>query len=334
MLPFDTPTRRAWLRAALAAGAASLPAIGRAEAAPWRCATGYRADSFHGRNLVQWLGEWAAAAPNAPKVELHANNSLAGLAAIAGQVKAGQIELGETIMSSLIGEMPVAGADSVPFVVRGYGDAKRLWRCQRPVVERAFADMGLMALYAVPWPPQGLYTMRPLASLSELRGGRMRSYNRSTARIAELLGCTPVDVPMAEVGQALAEGRIDCMITSAVTGVENQVWKQLRHYHEINAWFPKNIVFANAQAYGQLDAATRRALQNATGAAEARGWAASEAAAAESVAELKRQGMKVDPLPTAALAELRRLGEKCSLEWLREVGPLANQIFIPYYTQA
>lgn len=334
MFQLSTPTRRAWLRAALATTGALLPTLGRADAAPWRCATGYRADSFHGRNLSQWLGEWAAAAPGAPKVDLHPNNSLVQLAAIAGQVRAGSVELGETIMSSLVTEMPVAGADSVPFVVRGYADAKRLWRYQRPIIERSFADVGLVPLYAVPWPPQGLYTMRPLAGLSELRGSRMRSYNRSTARIAELLGCTPVDVPMAEVGQALAEGRIDCMITSAVTGVENQVWRQLKHYHEINAWFPKNIVFANAQAYGQLDASTRRALQNAAGAAEARGWAASETAATESVAELKRQGMKVDPLPVTALNELRRLGERCSLEWLREVGPLANQIFIPYYTQA
>ena len=109
-------------------------------------------------------------------------------------------------MSSLITEMPVAGADSVPFVVRSYADAKRLWRWQRPVVERAFASMGVVVLYAVPWPPQGLYTMRPLGSLAELRGSRMRSYNRSTARIAELLGCSAVEVPMSDVGQALADG--------------------------------------------------------------------------------------------------------------------------------
>src|SRR5688572_8426082 len=113
MLPSVTPTRRAWLRASLAMTSLCLPGIGRAESAAWRCATGYRADSFHGRNLSQCLDEWAAAAPNAPKVELHPNNSLANLAAITGQVKAGQIELGETIMSSLIAEMPVAGADSV-----------------------------------------------------------------------------------------------------------------------------------------------------------------------------------------------------------------------------
>ncbi|MEK8029371.1 TRAP transporter substrate-binding protein [Ideonella sp. DXS29W] len=334
MTSLVTPTRRAWLRASIATVAAGLPAWAGATASPWRCATGYRADSFHGRNLAQCLEEWSAASQQAPKVELHPNNSLVNLAAIAGHVKARQIEMGETIMSTLINDMPVAGADSVPFVVRSYADARRLWRWQRPLVEQAFASMGITVLYAVPWPPQGLYTMRPLGSLAELRGSRMRSYNRSTARIAELLGCTAVEVPMSEVGQALADGRIDCMITSAVTGVENQAWKHLRHYHEINAWFPKNIVIANAKALAELDASARRGLLGAASAAEARGWAASESVAAESVAELKRQGMKVEPLPTNAMGEMRRLGERCSVEWIREVGPEANQIFVPYYTQA
>ena len=37
---------------------------------------------------------------------------------------------------------------------------------------------------------------------------------------------------------------------------------------------------------------------------------------------------------SAALAhDLRRLGERFSLEWIRTVGPDANAIFIPYYTR-
>jgi len=27
------------------------------------------------------------------------------------------------------------------------------------------------------------------------------------------------------------------------------------------------------------------------------------------------------------------MGERFSLEWIREVGPEANRIFVPYYTQ-
>mgnify|MGYP000320452662 FL=1 len=49
------------------------------------------------------------------------------------------------------------------------------------------------------------------------------TYNQTTTRIAEKLGACPVSVAMADVNQALASGKVDAMITSAVTDVDNRV---------------------------------------------------------------------------------------------------------------
>lgn len=323
--------RRTLLLTAAAGGVPPWCAAGAAASA-WKLATGYRADSFHGRNLQAFAREVAVRSGGALQIELHAQGSLAPLAQIPAAVREGRAEAGEVIMTGLAGEMPVAGADAVPFITRDYGDAKRLWQHQRPAVEAAFAERGLRVLFAVPWPPQGLYTTRPIATAQDLAGTRMRTYNATTVRIAELLGAGPVDVPMAEVGRALAEGRIDCMITSAVTGVENKVWDVLKHYHEINAWFPKNVVFLREAAWQALPAGARDALIAAAPAAEAAGWAASREAARESVDELRRRGVRIEPPPAALTAHLRRLGERFALEWIRSVGPAANAIFIPYYS--
>lgn len=316
----------------LGAGAGLLPARAHAAATVWRLATGYRAESFHGQNLQALARDVEAATGGAFRIELHANATLAPLAQIEAAVREGRAEAGEVIMTGLVKEVPIAGADAVPFITRHYDDARRLWSHQRPLIEPAFAERGLHVLYAVPWPPQGLYSTRPIAAPQDLRGLRMRTYNATTVRIAELLGATPVDVTMVEVGRAVAEGRIDAMITSAVTGVENRVWDGLKHYYDINAWFPKNIVFARAAALHALPAAQRDALLAAAPAAEARGWAASRTAARESVEELRRHGVKVDLAPPALATQLRRLGERFALEWIRAVGPQANAIFIPYYS--
>jgi TRAP-type transport system periplasmic protein len=99
---------------------------------------------------------------------------------------------------------------------------------------------------------------------------------------------------MVQVGQALADGKIDCMITSAVTGVENQVWDHVKNYYEINAWFPKNITFANSKAFDALAPDQQKSCLAAAATAETRGWAASEKAAAESVEELRKRGMKIE----------------------------------------
>ncbi len=299
----------------------------------WKLATGYRAESFHTRNVVQFAQDVERASGGALRIEVHANNTLFKLGEIPQAVQDGKVQAGETIMTSLVQGMPIAGADTVPFLVRSYADARRLWDLQRPLIDGHFAAKGLKALYAVPWPPQGLFSIGPVRSSADFKGTRMRTYNPATVRIAELLGATPVDVPMVEVNKALSAGKLDSMITSALTGVENQVWGQIKQYYGINAWLPKNIVFVNQQAFDALPVAARQAVTQAAAEAETRGWALSAAVADESVGELQRKGIKVERASAELDTELKRLGERFSREWVQSVGNEANKIFIPYYFQ-
>lgn len=313
---------------------AALAAAGAAHAqTSWKLATGYRAESFHTQNLFQFAQEVEQATAGQLKIEVHPNNTLFKLADIRQAVQDGKAEAGETIMSSMVKEIPIAGADSIPFVVTSYADAQRLWQLQRPLIDKHFAARGLKLLYAVPWPPQGLFSSKPVRGSADFAGTKMRTYNQTTVRIAELMKAVPVDVPMVEVNKAIAEGRMDNMITSAVTGVENKVWGPIKHYYEINAWFPKNAVFVNAKAFDALKPAAREAVVKAAATAETRGWAKSQAVMQESTNELRANGIKVERVSGEFDQEIKRLGEKFSREWVRLVGNEANHIFVPYYTQ-
>lgn len=321
---------KAWLIAALCAAGA---AHAQNSAVQWKLATGYRAESFHTQNIFEFAREVNEATQGQLKIEVHPNNSLAKLAEIPGAVQGGKAQAGEVIMTSLVKDMPIAGADSVPFVVSSYQDAQRMWQLQRPIIEKQFAARGLKVLYSVPWPPQGLFANKPINSSADFAGTKMRTYNQTTVRIAEYMKATPVDVAMVDVNKALAEGRMDTMITSAVTGVENQVWGPIKNYYEINAWFPKNIVFVSTKAFDALKPPAQKAVLKAAATAETRGWAKSQAVMVDSTNELKAHGIKVDRVSREFDAEIKRLGEKFSREWIRTVGNEANQIFVPYYTQ-
>ncbi|MEO8121101.1 MAG: TRAP transporter substrate-binding protein [Rhodoferax sp.] len=299
--------------------------------ATWTLATGYRAESFHGENIAQFGREVAAATQGQLNIELAPNGSLFKLQDIRQAVQDGKVQAGETIMSSLVTDIPVAGADAVPFVVASYKDARRLWQLQRPGMEREFSQRGLKILYAVPWPPQGLYATRPIKTAADFRHLKMRTYNQTTVRIAEMLGAVPVDVAMGDVGRALGEGRLDTMITSAVTGVESKVWGLIKYYYEINAWFPKNIVFVNAKSFNLLAPEARAAVLKAASEAEIRGWLASETVARSSTQELQRNGIRIERLSPELELEIKRMGERFSREWVRAVGHEANAIFVPYY---
>ncbi|MCY1165803.1 MAG: TRAP transporter substrate-binding protein [Pseudomonadota bacterium] len=297
----------------------------------WKLATGYRAESFHTQNIVQFSREVEQATGGKLLIQVYPNNTLAKLNDVSQAVQQGKAEAGETIMSSLVKEMPVAGADSIPFVVSSYKDAERLWKLQRPGVEKHFSELGLKLLYAVPWPPQGLHSSKPIRGVADFKGTQMRTYNPTTLRIAELLGARPVDVAMVDVGKALSEGRMDNMITSALTGVENKVWGQIRYYYEINAWFPKNVVFVSSKAFDVLKPEARGMVLKAAADAETRGWLASQVLANSATEELRQNGIRIDRIPADLELEIKRMGEKFSREWVRSVGNEANAIFVPYY---
>lgn len=318
--------------AALAASLAGLClAQPTATITTWKLATGYRAESFHTQNIAQFAREVGAATGGQLTIKVFPNSTLAKLADISQAVREGKVQAGETIMTSMVKDIPITGADSVPFVVSSYSDAQRLWKLQRPGIEKHFTERGLKLLYAVPWPPQGLHSNKPIRSLADFKGTQMRTYNATTLRISELLGAKAVDVTMMDVGKALAEGRMDNMITSALTGVENKVWGNIKYYYEINAWFPKNVVFVNTKAFEVLKPDTRAAVLKAAGEAELRGWAMSQALASSATEELRANGVKIERIPPDVDVEIKRMGEKFSREWVRSVGNEANTIFVPYY---
>ena len=319
------------------AGAVCAILLGQAQPAPaqttWKLATGYRTESFHTQNILQFSRDVEKATGGKLLIDVHANNTLAKLNDISQAVQQGKAEAGETIMTSMVKDIPLAGADSIPFVVGSYKDADRLWKLQRPGIEKHFAQRGLKLLYAVPWPPQGLHSNKPVRSLADFRGTQMRTYNQTTLRIAEMLGAKPVDVAMVDVGKALSEGRMDNMITSALTGVENKVWGPIKYYYEINAWFPKNVVFVSSKAFESLKPDARAQVLQAAAEAEIRGWQASRALASGATEELRQNGIKIERIPPDLEGEIKRMGEKFSREWVRSVGNEANDIFVPYYVQ-
>lgn len=297
----------------------------------WTLATGYRAESFHTENIAQFGREVQATTQGELTLQLAPNGSLFKLGDIHQAVQDGKVHAGETIMTSLVKDIPIAGADSVPFVVGSYKNALRLWQLQRPGMEQEFAQRGLKILFSVPWPPQGLYSTRPVKTAADFKHMKMRTYNQTTVRIAEMLGAVPVDVAMVDVGKAVNEGRLDAMITSAVTGVENKVWGPIKYYYEINAWFPKNIVFVSTASFDALSPSARAAVLQAAAQAETRGWAASRAAAVSATQELQAHGIKVERLSSELEIDIKRMGERFSREWVRSVGKSASDIFVSYY---
>ncbi len=51
-----------------------------------------------------------------------------------------------------------------------------------------------MPLFAVPWPPQGLYTKKAINKVEDLKGIKFRAYNATLEAFANLVGAAPTQL--------------------------------------------------------------------------------------------------------------------------------------------
>jgi TRAP-type C4-dicarboxylate transport system substrate-binding protein len=292
----------------------------------WDLPAGYPATNFHSENLVQFANDVDKASGGKLKITVHANASLFKAPEIKRAVQGGQAQAGEILLANFQNEWAIFGTDGLPFLADGYASAMKLYQAQKPALQKKLGEQGMQLLYAVAWPPQGIYTKKPLASAADLKGIKWRAYSPATARIAELVGAQPVTVQAAEFSQALATGVVESTMTSGATGVDSKLYEHLKYYYDTQAWLPKNAVIVNKAAFDALDAPTKQAVLKAAADAETRGWTASQAVNTKTLETLKANGMQVVPPSAALKADMKKVGDVMLKEWLDKAGPEGQAI--------
>ena len=312
--------------AALSVAASALMSGGAVAQTKWDLATAYPATNFHTENINQFAADVDKASGGKLKITVHANAALFKAQEIKRAVQGGQAQAGEILLVNYQNEWPIFGADGLPFLADSYDEAMKLYKAQRPLLEKKFGEQGMQLLYAVAWPPQGIYSKKPLASAADLKGLKWRAYSPATSRIAELVGAQPVTVQAAEVSQAFATGVVDSMMSSGSTGWDAKLHEHVKYWYDTQAWLPKNAVIVNKAAFDALDALTKAAVLKAAADAETRGWAASKRSNVETLDKLKAGGMQILPPPAALKADMKKVGDTMQKEWLEKAGPEGKQV--------
>ncbi|SMP35759.1 TRAP transporter substrate-binding protein [Shimia sagamensis] len=309
---------------------AALTCAAPAYADAWDMPTPYGDSTFHTQNIAQFADDVREATNGDLNITLHTAGSLIPHAEIKNAVRSRQVPAGEFFLSRLSNEDLAYGIDSQPLVATSYDEAKKLWDAQKPVVTELLAEQGLVPLFSVPWPAQGLYTNGEIATVADLNGLRFRAYNAALEEFATLAGAAPVQVEASNIPQAFSTGQVQAMITSPSTGVNSTAWDFVTHYSPINAWVPKNIVVVNQRVFDKLSDDTKAAVLAAAATAETRGWEMSAAEADAKTAELAANGITVYE-PSAALVEgLQGIGTKMLDNWKGNASDAALSILTTY----
>lgn len=320
-------SRRLVLSAALLGLAAGQSAVAQVK---WDLPAAYPATNFHTENLTQFANDVDKATGGKLKITVHANASLFKAPEIKRAVQGGQAQIGEILLVNYQNEWQIFGVDGLPFLADSYDESMKLYKAQKPALDKKLAEQGMMLLYAVAWPPQGIYSKRPINTAADLKGLKWRAYSPATSRIAELVGAQPVTVQAAELSQAMATGVVESYMSSGSTGYDTKTYEHLKYFYDTQAWLPKNAVLMNKAAFDALDKASQAAVLKAGAEAETRGWAVSKQKNGEYLELLKKNGMNVLPPSAQLKAELKKVGDTMLKEWLDKAGAEGKAVVDAY----
>lgn len=299
----------------------------------WDLATGYAPTNFHTENLVQFAADVDKATAGKLKITIHSNASLFKAPEIKRSVQGGQAQAGEILLVNFENENPLYGIDGIPFLASSYAESKKLYDASRKPLDTMLGKQGMMLLFTVPWPPQGVYSKKPLTKGDDLKGSKWRAYSPATAKLAELLGAQPVTVQAAELSQALSTGVVESYMSSGSTGYDTKTYESIKNWYDTQAWLPKNAVIINKKAFDALDKPTQSALLKVAKDAEVRGWKVSEEKNNWYKDQLKAKGMNIAVPSEQLVADLRKAGNVMLAEWQRKAGDEGRAIIADYRTK-
>ena len=286
----------------------------------WDLPTAYPATNFHTENIQTFANDVDRATGGKLKITVHAGASLFKAPEIKRAVQGGQAQAGEILLVNFSNENALFELDGVPFLAASYADSMKLYRASKKALDDTFAKQGIKMLFTVPWPPQGIYSKKLLNSAGDMKGLKWRAYSPATAKIAELVGATPVTIQAAELTQALATGVVDSYMSSGSTGFDSKTYEHIKNWYDTQAWLPKNAIIVNQAAFNALDKASQDAVVKAAAEAETRGWKSSEEKNGWYLDQLRQKGMTIHKPSAQLAADMKKVGDVMLEDWLKKSG--------------
>ena len=324
-------TRRQVLKtAAFGAGAMVFTSRSSFAADKWDMPSAYGAGNYISKAYVAFGEDVAKRTNGALGITVHPGGSLYKGSEIMRAVREGQVPIGARFLGAHTAEAPIFGLDTVPFLATDRAQSKKLYDVSREQLNAALSARGMRLLFAPVWPPQGLFSKKPVNSVADMKGVKFRAYNASTSRLAELMGAVPTKTEAAQIAQAFSTGVAESMMASGAIGIWQKIWDYADHFYLVNAWLPKSGVLVNEDAWNALDGSTRDAVEAAAAAAEARVWDEMEAQNAGYIATMKKNGMNVTGPSDELRAGLKAIGDQMTAEWIKSAGDAGAAVVAAY----
>ena len=315
------------LRNALAAlgvaAAAALPA--QAQEVTLKVHFFLPASSYANTLFIQpWCERIAKESANRMKCQSYPSMQLGGTPPqLFEQVRDGVADVVWTLPGYTAGRFPSMEAFELPFTLRNpEATSKALWDYAQLHSQAEFKDVKLLALH-VHGPGVFHMAAKPVKTLADLRGQKLRAPTRLTNKFIAMLGATPVSMPVPQVGDALSKGVIDGAVVPYEVVPSVKIQELVKYHSETDpkepAFYTSTFVFAmNKAKYESLPANLKKVIDDNSGQALS-GQIGKAFQQADQESKKLTTGNATNVIPASELAQWKAIGNKLATDWVVEM---------------
>jgi TRAP-type C4-dicarboxylate transport system substrate-binding protein len=289
----------------------------------------YGATNFHTIGAVNYAKLVKKYTNGTVNIKVHAGSSLVKGNALKA-VKDGVVPMTDMFIPFTAGGGKVFGISALPFIAQSYDDAYRLYQISKPAYQKTAKKWNQKLLYAVTWPPSGIYTKKALNSTADFDGVKARTYDKNSANFVKMAGGNAVALPWGEVYSALSTGLVNAVVTSSESGKNGKLWEVLGNFTKIGYAYPLQAVTINLDYWKSLDKSQQKAMLKAAKEIEKAQWDISRNIDKKDLVILAKHGMKIAEASPKLKKQLADVGAKMLKAYLKDASSDIKKIFKEY----
>ncbi len=217
---------------------------------------------------------------------------------------------------------------SLPYLFR---DSNHLWQVlYGPIGQElltGLATKNMVGLTYYTSAARSFYTKRPVRSLADMRGLRIRvQQSELYMDLVRALGAEPVPIAFGDVYNSLLLNQVDGAENNWASFFEVKHYRLVKNYTVDTHTRTPEVLLVNRSVFQQLSPADRALILQAARDSVKPQWKASAAKEASSEAEVRKRGVKVIELSEAVKEQFQRASERLYDKYGREYRGLIERI--------
>ncbi len=249
--------------------------------------------------------------------------------AIQGVMKGGA-DMGFQRLPFVSGTFPLWDFASLPFFFKNVYEYEAALNdpAMKKILDETYAEKGLIRLLESPSTPlDALFGSKPIKTVEDFKGLKIRSSGLLATLTLKLLGASPLTMSAMEISEALKRGTVDAVCTAPGYGLGVGMTDVTKHlsYWSVQSGYG-GVVVVNMKSWKKLPEDLQKIVRKVSKEMEAQVFFSSDCEYRVAKTGIGAAGLTITVPDKPEIAKARQLAKPAIDKWLEIAGPRGKEV--------